>query len=170
MNEINELAGLIIDAHLKGNKVLSCGNGGLCAESEHFSAELVGKYAFDEYVPCISLTSNTCIITAIANDLGYAEVFAHQVKVMGKPRDILIAMTTSRSLNILNAINTGKQKGLVTVAICSRKSGLLDCDFAYRMSGDDVAEIQNNTIQFLHKVAYEVKRSLNARHVVSQTF
>jgi D-sedoheptulose 7-phosphate isomerase len=170
MNEINELADLIIDAHLKGNKVLACGNGGLCAESEHFSAELVGKYAFDQYIPCISLTSNTCILTAIANDIGYAEVFAHQVKVMGKPQDILIAMTTSRSLNILNAINAGKQNGLVTVAICSRKSGLLYSDFAYRMSGDDVAEIQNNTIQFLHKVAYEVKRNLNARHVVNQTF
>jgi D-sedoheptulose 7-phosphate isomerase len=170
MNEINELADLIIDAHLKGNKVLACGNGGLCAESEHFSAELVGKYAFDEYVPCISLTSNTCILTAIANDIGYAEVFAHQVKVMGKPQDILIAMTTSRSLNILNAINAGKQNGLVTVAICSRKSGLLYSDFAYRMSGDDVAEIQNNTIQFLHKVAYEVKRNLNAMHVVSPSF
>ena len=170
MNEINELADLIIDAHLKGNKVLACGNGGLCAESEHFSAELVGKYAFDQYIPCISLTSNTCILTAIANDIGFAEVFAHQVKVMGKPQDILIAMTTSRSLNILNAINAGKQNGLVTVAICSRKSGLLYSDFAYRMSGDDVAEIQNNTIQFLHKVAYEVKRNLNARHVVNQTF
>jgi D-sedoheptulose 7-phosphate isomerase len=170
MNEINELADLIIDAHLKGNKVLACGNGGLCAESEHFSAELVGKYAFDQYIPCISLTSNTCILTAIANDIGFAEVFAHQVKVMGKPQDILIAMTTSRSSNILNAINAGKQNGLVTVAICSRKSGLLYSDFAYRMSGDDVAEIQNNTIQFLHKVAYEVKRNLNARHVVNQTF
>ena len=85
MNEINELAGLIIDAHLKGNKVLACGNGGLCAESEHFSAELVGKYAFDEYVPCISLTSNTFILTAIANDLGYAEVFAHPTSLSPPP-------------------------------------------------------------------------------------
>jgi phosphoheptose isomerase len=168
MNEINELAELITDAHLRGNKILACGNGGLCAESEHFSAELVGKYAFDQYIPCISLTANTCLLTAIANDLGYAEVFAHQVKVMGKPRDVLVAMTTSRSSNILNAILAGKQAGLTTVAICSRKSGLLVSDYTYRMAGDDVAEIQNNTIQFLHKVAYEVKRQLNSGHVISQ--
>src|SRR5271157_6111615 len=139
MNGIIELAELIVNAYSKGNKVLACGNGGLCAESEHFSAELVGKYAFDQYVPCISLTANTCVLTAIANDIGYEAVFAHQVRVLGKPQDILIAMTTSRSLNILNAIDAGRKIGLVTVAICSRKSGTLVSDFTYRMAGDDVA-------------------------------
>ena len=169
MNGIVELADIIVNAYSTGNKVLACGNGGLCAESEHFSAELVGKYAFDQYVPCISLTANTSILTAIANDIGYAEVFAHQVKVMGKPQDILIAMTTSRSLNILNALEAGRQHGLVTVAICSRKSGTLVSDFVYRMPGDDVSEVQNNTIRFLHRVAYEVKRSLNDRCSVGQS-
>jgi phosphoheptose isomerase len=169
MNSIVELADIIVNAYSTGNKVLACGNGGLCAESEHFSAELVGKYAFDQYVPCISLTANTSILTAIANDIGYAEVFAHQVKVMGKPQDILIAMTTSRSPNILNALDAGRRHGLVTVAICSRKSGTLVSDFVYRMPGDDVSEVQNNTIQFLHRVAYEVKRSLNDRCSVGQS-
>ena len=66
---------MIAKCYQKGGKVLICGNGGLAAESEHFAAELMGKYGRDVYIPCIALTSNSSLTTAISNDMGFENVF-----------------------------------------------------------------------------------------------
>jgi D-sedoheptulose 7-phosphate isomerase len=155
-----DLIKAIVKAHKSGFKVLIAGNGGLAAESEHFAAELVGKFAFDVYVPCIALTTNTSLITAIANDLGFEDVFAHQIKTIGKKGDIFIAMTTSRSPNIVKALEVANKGGLFTVAVCGIKSGDLGADLMFSMQGEDTATIQENAIRFLHQVAYDVKREL----------
>ena len=139
----------IVDAARRGNKVLICGNGGLAAESEHFAAELMGKYAFDIYIPCIALTTNSALITAISNDMGFENVFSQQIETLAQPGDILIAMTTSASPNILKAIKAGDDNGMITF--------LLDRSV---WAGNDTAEIQNNAIQYLHALAYEVKEEL----------
>ena len=81
--------------------IFVAGNGGLCAEAEHFCAELMGKYAFDVYIPCITLTCPSSLITALANDIGYENVFAHQLEVLGNTGDTFIGLTTSHSKNIL---------------------------------------------------------------------
>lgn len=150
----------IVECHKAGGKVLICGNGGLAAESEHFAAELVGQYAFDVYVPCIALTANTSLITALANDIGFEEVFAHQVRTLGRKGDVLIAMTTSRSPNIVKAVEVANEQGLATVVVCGIKSGEFGADFAFTMLGGDTARMQENAIKFLHQLAYEVKRRL----------
>ncbi len=157
----NSLVALISSAYKSKNTVLICGNGGLAACSEHFAAELMGKFAFDVYIPCIALTANTSLITALANDLGYENMFAHQVKTLGKPNDILIAMTTSQAPNILKALKEANQNGLVTVAICGVASKGIVANYIFRMSGGDVAQIQDETMVFLHKLAYRVKEILN---------
>lgn len=146
---------------LKDKTVLICGNGGLAAESEHFAAELVGNFAFDCYAPCIALTSNSALITALSNDIGFDNVFSHQIKVLGRKGDVLIAMTTSQSENIIKALWEAKQKGIVTVAVCGEKSQGISADYIFRMKGDNTAEIQNEVIKFLHQLAYEVKKGMH---------
>lgn len=160
-----ELIEAIVATHKRGGKVLICGNGGLAASSEHFAAELVGKFAFDVYVPCIALTANTSLITALANDIGFDEVFAHQVRTLGKKGDVLIAMTTSRptsshSANIVKAVEAARQNGLVVAVICGEKSGEFDADYIFRMHGEETAAVQNDVLSFLHYISYNCKRRL----------
>src|SRR3990167_3683156 len=89
-----------------------CGNGGLAAEAEHFAAELTGTFAFPVYIPCVALTANTSQLTALANDIGYENVFAHLINVQGKPGDTFIGLTTSHALNILKAAKIARKKGM----------------------------------------------------------
>ncbi len=129
--------------------IFIAGNGGLAAESEHFAAELMGKYGKDVYIPCISLTSNTSLLTALANDLGWENVFSHQIEVMGQPGDIFIGMTTSHSKNILKAAKVARKKGMEVI--------LLDGD---NLPGADVAAKQESALSILHKMALKLKEKL----------
>lgn len=158
---MDKLVDAIVTAYKDGNKILIAGNGGLASDSEHFAAELMGKFAFDVYLPCISLTANSAIMTAIPNDMGFDRVFSHQVSILGKTGDIFIGMTTSHSANVGRALKVARKKGLITVVICSEKdTNFRYADYIFSMSGNDTAEIQNETIQYLHKLAYEIKRRL----------
>lgn len=131
------------------SKVLICGNGGLAAESEHFAAELMGKFAFDAYIPCIALCANSSLLTALANDIGFENVFSHQVETLGNEGDMFIGMTTSRSPNIVKAYETAVKKGL--------DAYLWDGTF---LQGKDVAEKQEYAIKLLHILAYDLKKEL----------
>ena len=151
---------VIADAVRTGHKLLVCGNGGLAAESEHFAAELMGKFAFDVYLPCIALTSNSSLTTAISNDISFEEVFAHQVKGLGQKGDILIGMTTSWSKNILRAFQVAKQKGLMTILLCGYETEEFSSVTDYRIRAKDKTNtqtIQESILKSLHELAYEVK-------------
>jgi phosphoheptose isomerase len=141
---------IILDAVKKGHKILIAGNGGLAAESEHFAAELMGQYAYDVYIPCVALTSNSSLLTALANDIGYANVFSHQVSVLGVPGDVFIGMTTSKSQNILLAHWKAEDMGL--------HSFLLDGTV---LVGKDVAEKQEYAIKHLHELARLIKKEMH---------
>jgi D-sedoheptulose 7-phosphate isomerase len=148
----------MVKAFKNGNKVLVCGNGGLASDSEHFVAELVGKYGGEVYLPAMAITCNSALMTCIPNDFGFENVFSHQVEVLGKKGDVLFGMTTSRSANIIKALMSGKEKGLITVAVCSMKWEIPYSDYKFRIYGNDTAELQNEMIKFLHRIAFEVKR------------
>ena len=126
--------------------IFIAGNGGLAAESEHFAAELVGKYHSDVYVPCIALTANSSLVTALANDMGYENVFSHQINVLGNKDDTFIGMTTTASENIMRAAETAKEKGMQVL--------LLDGKV---LKGKDVAEKQEYAVRLIHKMAREIK-------------
>ena len=143
---IKGLAKIIAYCYKSGGKVLICGNGGLAAEAEHFAGELMGKFGREVFIPCIALTPNSALITAISNDMGFEEVFAHQVRVLGNRGDVLIAMTTSKSVNIIKAVRAGVEKGMITILLNKANLG-----------GNDVAEIQENALKLLHRVAREAK-------------
>jgi len=127
-------------------KVLICGNGGLAAEAEHFAAELMGKFHKDVYIPCIALTSNTSLLTALANDIGFENVFAHQVEVLGEPGDLLIGLTTTASKNVLQAIKAAKAKGMATILWDGKA-----------LKGEGVAAKQEFALSALHNLAREMK-------------
>jgi D-sedoheptulose 7-phosphate isomerase len=139
----------IIKAVKSGHKILIAGNGGLCATSEHFAAELMGKFAYDVYIPCIALTANSSLITALANDIGYQDVFQHQIDVLGNEGDVFIGMTTSHSKNIVRACDWAEAKGLVSI--------LLDGDV---LIGKDTAEKQEYAIKHLHELARLLKKEM----------
>ena len=127
-------------------KYLIAGNGGLCAEAAHFAAELTGKYHKDVFIPCIDLGANEAQLTALANDIGWEDTYAHLVKVFGERGDVFIGMTTSRANNILKACEVAKSIGMDVI--------LLDRD---ALQGNDTAEKQEYALKFLHELARRIK-------------
>ena len=122
---IDKIANLWIDALKNGNKVIFCGNGGSAADSQHLSAELMGRYKIDRNpMPSLSLTTDTSALTAIGNDYGYENVFSRPLKGIGNKGDVLVGISTSgNSKNILEASKVAKEKGIKTVAFTGEKGG-----------------------------------------------
>jgi phosphoheptose isomerase len=102
-----------------GGKVLVCGNGGSAADAQHLAGELVGRFARERRaLPAIALTTDTSVLTALANDFGAGEIFARQVAALAVPGDVLIAISTSgRSENVLRAVETAASLGVTTLAL-----------------------------------------------------
>ena len=108
-----------------GGKVLACGNGGSAADAQHFAAELVGRY-LEERRPlaAVALNTDASVLTCVSNDYSYDQVFARQVEAIGRPGDLLLAITTSgRSPNILRALESAGRIGIETAALLGRDGG-----------------------------------------------
>jgi len=137
-----------------GGKLLVCGNGGSAAQAQHFVAELVGRYRTDrEPYAAISLCADTAVITAIANDFGYAHIFARQVQALGQPGDILVAISTSgMSSNVLKAIDAARLKGLIVIGISGAEGFGRPCDLEVRAPHTFTAPIQEWHLQVLHHI------------------
>jgi D-sedoheptulose 7-phosphate isomerase len=113
-------------ASLVGNgKILACGNGGSAADAQHFAAELVGRFEVERQgLAAIALTTDSSIMTAVANDYGYNTVFERQVRALGQPDDVLLAISTSgNSPSIVEAIRAAHENGLRVVALTGKGGG-----------------------------------------------
>jgi len=115
----------ISKAFQNDRKLMLCGNGGSAADAQHIAAEFVNRFLLDRHpLPAIALTTDTSIITSVANDYTYEEVFSKQIQALGVEGDILLAISTSgNSNNILSAIKTAKEKGLYTVGLMGGDGG-----------------------------------------------
>lgn len=124
---IARAAGLMTDCLLADGKILSCGNGGSAADAQHFAAEMVGRFERERpELPAISLSTDTSILTAIANDYDYAQVFAKQVRALGDAGDVLLAISTSgNSANVVAAADAARERGLRIVALTGKGGGRL---------------------------------------------
>lgn len=113
MSQENDIAEALITAFKNGNKFLVCGNGGSATMSEHWAGELVGKFQYERKpLPAIALT-NLAVITAIANDYDYTQIFSRQVEAFGKKGDVFVGLTTSgTSANVVRAYGTAVNLGL----------------------------------------------------------
>jgi D-sedoheptulose 7-phosphate isomerase len=124
---IARAAALMTDCLLADGKVLACGNGGSAADAQHFAAEMVGRFERERpELPAISLSTDTSILTAIANDYDYAQVFAKQVRALGEAGDVLLAISTSgNSANVVAAADAAHERGLRIVALTGKGGGRL---------------------------------------------
>jgi D-sedoheptulose 7-phosphate isomerase len=158
------IAAAISGALASGHKLLLIGNGGSAADAQHIAAEIVGRYKQDRRAhAAVALTTDTSALTAIANDYGFEQVFARQVEGLGRRGDVLIALTTSgRSPNILAALQTARQLGLVTVGFTGAEGETLrtHCDHLLMSPSDDTPVIQQIHMTALHGICDVVERAV----------
>ena len=124
---IAQAAELLVDRLRQGGKILVCGNGGSAADAQHFAAELVNRFQCERRpYAAIALTTDTSILTAIANDYDYAQVFSKQVEALGRSGDILLAISTSgNAANVCRAAEVARASGIWTVALSGGQGGQL---------------------------------------------
>ena len=123
--QLIDCAEYISKAFKNDRKLMLCGNGGSAADAQHIAAEFVNRFLLDRHpLPAMALTTDTSIITSVANDYSYEEVFSKQIQALGVEGDILLAISTSgNSNNILSAIKTAKGKGLYTIGLIGGDGG-----------------------------------------------
>ena len=112
---------------LAGGKVLACGNGGSAADAQHFSSELINRFELERpALPAIALTTDSSILTSVANDYQYAQVFSRQIQALGQQGDMLLAISTSgNSPSVLRAIEAAQERGVNVIGLCGRDGGEL---------------------------------------------
>jgi D-sedoheptulose 7-phosphate isomerase len=158
------IADVIINALRSGNKILLIGNGGSAADAQHIAAEIIGRYKQDRPAyAAVALTTDTSALTAIANDYGFEQVFARQVEGLGQRGDVLLALSTSgRSPNILAALRTARERGLVTVGFTGTKGKALAalCDHLLVAPSDDTAIIQQIHLTVAHGICEVIEQAL----------
>ncbi len=152
--EIEKVARKCVELYKGPNKTILAGNGGSAADAQHIAAELVGRYGFDRpSIPSLSLTTDTSNLTAIGNDYGYDKVFSRQLEGMGQSGDIFIGISTSgNSVNIINAFNSAKEKGITTVALVGRDGGEMAklADISLIVPSNSTPRIQESHILIGH--------------------
>jgi D-sedoheptulose 7-phosphate isomerase len=158
------IAAVIIAALRAGNKLLIVGNGGSAADAQHIAAEIIGRYKQDRPgYAAIALTTDTSALTAIANDYGFEQVFARQVTGLGQRGDVLLALSTSgRSPNILAALRTARQQGLITIAFTGTKGKTLGelCDHLFVSPSDDTPVVQQIHLTAAHGICDEIEQAM----------
>jgi D-sedoheptulose 7-phosphate isomerase len=164
---IAELAACLSRCFRGGNKVLLCGNGGSAADAQHVAAELVNRFRRErKALPAIALTTDTSLLTSIANDASFEQVYARQVEALAAPGDVLIAISTSgQSPNVLCALDAARACGAVTVGLTGergRKTMGDRCDHCLIVPCSDTARIQEVHEFVLHVVCGLVEDALEA--------
>lgn len=143
---IDEIAALALRALAGGNKLLLAGNGGSAAAAQHIAGEIVGRFAHERpAAAALALTADGSVLTAIANDYGYERVFERQVLGLGRPGDVLIAISTSgNSPNILRAIAAARRQGMAAAGMTGRSGGAMAglCEACLRAPSDSTPLIQ----------------------------
>jgi D-sedoheptulose 7-phosphate isomerase len=140
-----------------GGKVMACGNGGSAADAQHFAAEFVGRFERDRpELGAIALSTDSSILTAIANDYHFDQIFSKQVRALGQPGDVLLAISTSgNSRNVLAAIESAHERDLIVVALTGKGGGkigqvLRETDVHICVPHDRTARIQEVHLLVLH--------------------
>lgn len=155
------------NALLDNRKIMSCGNGGSAADAQHFASEMVNRFETERpSLPAMALTTDTSLLTSIANDYHYDEIFNRQVKAFGQPGDILLAISTSgNSKNILNAIKSAQDREVMIIALTGKDGGqmanlLTPNDIEIRVPAQSTARIQETHLLVIHCLCDMIDRAL----------
>jgi D-sedoheptulose 7-phosphate isomerase len=155
---------LVSQAFERGNKLLLFGNGGSAADAQHIAAEFVNRFIIDRPpLPAIALTTDTSILTSISNDSAFQEIFARQIKALGKEGDIVIGLSTSgNSPNVIKAFEVAKEMGMKTVALTGNDGGMLAklADVPLVVSSSSTPRIQETHILAGHILCEMVEHQL----------
>ena len=164
---IEKAARLMARSLLNNGKIMACGNGGSAGDAQHFSAEMLNRFEMERPgLPALALTTDSSTLTSIANDYAYEEIFAKQVRALGQPGDVLLAISTSGgSENVNRAVDAAIERGLWTVALTGRDGGALAArlrpeDVEIRVPAQRTARIQEVHILVVHCLCDLVDREL----------
>lgn len=154
---ITRAANIFLAALLADKKILACGNGGSAADAQHFSSELLNRFEQERPgLPAIALTTDSSTITSIANDYHYDDIFSKQIRALGQPGDILLAISTSgNSANVIRAIEAAHEREMIVVAMNGREGGeisriLREVDVDLLVRGPSTARVQETHIIIIH--------------------
>jgi D-sedoheptulose 7-phosphate isomerase len=166
---ISAAAAAVADAIRGGGKLLICGNGGSAGDAQHLATEFVSTLTVDrrrEAIPAIALTTDTSLLTAIANDFGFEGIFARQVEALGREGDVLLAISTSGdSANVIRAVERATAQGLRTVALTGGSGGRLAplADVAIAVGSSTTSHVQEAHIAVGQLIAILVEDELYPR-------
>lgn len=164
LDVIREVADIIVKAFKNNHRLYLIGNGGSAADAQHIAGELIGRFKMNRRpLPALALTTDTSIITALANDFGYDTCFARQVEALAVSGDVLLAFSTSgNSKGILNAVQIAKNLGAVTIGFTGKDGGLLKnaVDICLKIPSNNTPRIQECHITVGHIVCSIVEREL----------
>lgn len=164
IKKIYESTNLILGSLRKGKKIIFCGNGGSAADSQHLSAELVGKYLKSRRaISAVSITTDTSAITSIGNDMGFDNIFSRQIEAIGCQGDVLFLISTSgKSKNILKAIKIANKKKIKTIFLASEllKNNKLKCDIVIKTPAYRVDRIQEMHIVIGHIICEMLEKNI----------
>jgi len=159
-----EVIKLISHTFEAGNKVFFFGNGGSAADAQHIAAEFVNRYIMDRPpLPAIALTTDTSILTSIANDMAFTEIFSRQIKALGKEGDVAVGISTSgNSPNVIKAFEVAKEMGMKSVALTGNEEGVLAkiADISLTVSSTSTPRIQETHILVGHLLCEMVEHQL----------
>lgn len=148
------VADLVADAFASGGQLLAFGNGGSAADAQHLAAELIGRFRRDRRaLPATALTTDSSVLTAIANDYAWAEVFARQVEALAGPGDVVVALTTSgNSGNVVAGLAAARSRGATTILFGAGDGGAAraHADHALLVPSDVTARVQEVHALFVH--------------------
>ena len=160
---VADAAAAIVDALTSGGKVLLFGNGGSAADAQHVAAELVGRFERDRKpLAALALSTDTSVLTAIANDEGYERVFTRQIEALARAGDVAVAITTSGlSPNVVDGLEAAKKRGLRTIGITGRDGGHVGrmVDIHVNVPSDSTPRVQEVQRTLLHAICDLVERA-----------
>jgi len=161
---IRNIADAIVKAFKNGRRLYLIGNGGSAADAQHIAGELIGRFKMNRRpLPAVALTTDTSVITALANDFGYDTCFARQVEALANPGDIVLAFSTSgNSKGILNAVQIARDRGASTIGFTGKDGGLLKdaVDICLKIPSDNTPRIQECHITVGHVLCSIVEKEL----------
>ncbi len=164
---IDKAAMMMVEALIRGNKILVCGNGGSAGHAQHLASELLNRYERDRpSLPALALSTDTSTMTSIANDYSYDEIFSKQVRALGQAGDILVAISTSgNSRNVIHAMEAALSRDMTIVALTGKDGGemaglLGQNDVEIRVPSNRTARIQEVHLLVIHSLCECIDDSL----------
>ena len=165
LSDLHTTGVIISEAIVRGNKIITAGNGGSASDAMHLAEELVGRFNLDRRaLPAISLCSDPTILTCIGNDYGFEKIFSRQMEALGKTGDVLIVFSTSgNSKNLIEGIKAAKFLGVKTIALLGKDGGLCKTisELSITVPSYNTARIQEVHTFILHEWLNQIESRLN---------